>query len=151
MQKATQKENGYCNGCEPGKDRHSMRLNGKRIVKSWRKKTNRRNGMQQNGALPEVFPVDCKRGLCIRGRSGTDSGCSWLDDRRNPAARYLIYGVGQQDKGLLSAGHGYLQIINQGSFQKPGIVYLLFFCNSFQPCRESDVCLNAFVIFFHAE
>ncbi len=29
--------------------------------------------MQQNGALPEVFPVDCKRGLCIRGRSGTDS------------------------------------------------------------------------------
>ena len=48
-----------------------------------------------------------------------------------PAARYLIYGVGQQSKGLLSAGHGYLQIINQGSFQKPGIVYLLFFCNPF--------------------
>ena len=68
-----------------------------------------------------------------------------------PAARYLIYGVGQQGKSLLSAGHGYLQIINQGSFQKPGIVYLLFFCNPFQPCRESDVCLDALIILFHAE
>jgi len=35
---------------------------------------------------PEVFPVDCKRGLCIRGRSGTDSGCSRLDSGGNPAA-----------------------------------------------------------------
>ena len=68
-----------------------------------------------------------------------------------PAARYLIYGVGQQGKGLLSAGHGYLQIINQGSFQKPGIVYLLFFCNPFQPCRESGVCFDALIILFDAE
>ncbi len=68
-----------------------------------------------------------------------------------PAALYLIYGVGQQGKGLLSAGHGNLQIINQGSFQKPGIVYLLFFCNPFQPCRESDVCFDALIILFHAE
>ena len=77
--------------------------------------------------------------------------CSYQVWKCAPAARYLIYSVGQQGKGLLSAGHGYLQIINQGSFQKPGIVYLLFFCNPFQPCRESDVCLDALIILFHAE
>lgn len=77
--------------------------------------------------------------------------CSYQIWKCAPAARYLIYGVGQQGKGLLSAGHGDLQIINQGSFQKPGIVYLLFFCNPFQPCRESDVCLDALIILFHAE
>ena len=32
---------------------------------------------------------------------------------------YKIYSVEQQGKNLLSAGHGDLQIINQGSFQKP--------------------------------
>ena len=77
--------------------------------------------------------------------------CSYQVWKCSPAARYLIYGVGQQGKRLLSAGHRYLQIINQGSFQKPGIVYLLFFRNPFQPCRKSDVCLDALVIFFHAE
>ena len=43
--------------------------------------------------------------------------CSYQVWKCEPAARYPIYGVGQQGKGLLSAGHGYLQIINQGSFQ----------------------------------
>ena len=56
------------------------------------------------------------------------------------------YDKSKQGKGLLSAGHRNLQIINQGSFQEPGIVYLLFFCNPFQPCRESDICFDAFVV-----
>lgn len=34
-----------------------------------------RSGMHQNRALSEIFPVDSERGVCIRGRSGTDSGC----------------------------------------------------------------------------
>lgn len=35
----TKKENGYCNGTMPGKDRHSMRLNGKRIVEVMEEKS----------------------------------------------------------------------------------------------------------------
>ena len=75
----------------------------------------------------------------------------WLIIAQSGMYFYKIYSVEQQGKNLLFAGHGDLQIINQGSFQKPGIVYLLFFCNPFQPCRESDVCLDAFIILFHAE
>lgn len=63
-----------------------MRLNGKRIVEVMEEKSLTEETVQQDVALSEVFPVDCKRWLCIRGRSGTDSGCSRLDSGGNPAA-----------------------------------------------------------------
>ena len=72
---------------EPGKDRYSMRLNGKRIVEVMEEKSlTEETVCSRTGLYSEVFPVDCKRGLCIRGRSGTDSGCSRPDGGGNPAA-----------------------------------------------------------------
>ena len=61
-----------------------------------------------------------------------------------PAARLLIQGIWQQDKGLLSAGHRYLQIINQSSFQKAGIVNLLHLRSPFQPCGNRDFFIELF-------
>lgn len=39
-----------------------------------------------------------------------------------------------------------LQVINKSRFQKTGVIYMLFLCNPFEPRREGDVCLYAFIV-----
>ena len=39
-----------------------------------------------------------------------------------------------------------LQIINKSSLQKTGVIYLLLFCNSFEPRWKGDICLYAFIV-----